>query len=197
MEFWMERVPSHSHAGGTGFKPPPGVTIHQIPAEKSIGSMMLSGELEAVIHYLRHDNLVDRSKVDLDHHPDIKHVFPDQIAEGARYYRKTGIHPINHGMVVKRSIAEKHPWVVLNLFKAFEKANAMADALRMEHVGYHVDSGAISQEAAKALREPVLRHGIKANRKILETAAQYSLEQGLTPRLMKLEEVFASSAMDQ
>ena len=191
------RTDSHSHAGGTGFKPPPGVTIHQIPAEKSIGSMMLSGELEAVIHYLRHDNLVDRSKVDLDHHPDIKHVFPDQIAEGARYYRKTGIYPINHGMVVKRSIAEKHPWVVLNLFKAFEKANAMADALRMEHVGYHVDSGAISQEAAKALREPVLRHGIKANRKILETAAQYSLEQGLTPRLMKLEEVFAPSAMDQ
>jgi hypothetical protein len=67
----------------------------------------------------------------------------------------------------------------------------------MEHVGYHVDSGAISQEAAKALREPVLRHGIKANRKILETAAQYSLEQGLTPRLMKLDEVFAPSAMDQ
>jgi 4,5-dihydroxyphthalate decarboxylase len=197
MEFWMERVPSHSHAGGTGFKPPPGVTIHQIPAEKSIGSMMLSGELEAVIHYLRHDNLVDRSKVDLDHHPDVKHVFADQIAEGARYYRQTGIHPINHGMVVKRSIAEKHPWVVLNLFKAFEKANAMADALRMEHVTYHIDSGAISQEAAKALREPVLRHGIKANRKILETAAQYSLEQGLTPRLMKLEEVFAPSAMDQ
>ena len=197
MEFWMERVPSHSHAGGTGFKPPPGVTIHQIPAEKSIGSMMLSGELEAVIHYLRHDNLVDRSKVDLDHHPDIKHVFPDPIAEGVRYYRKTGIYPINHGMVIKRSIAEKHPWVVLNLFKAFEKANDMADAQRMEHVDYHVDSGAISQEAAKALREPVLRHGIKANRKILETAAQYSLEQGLTPRLMKLEEVFAPSAMDQ
>ena len=34
-------------------------------------------------------------------------------------------------------------------------------------------------------------------RVILETAAQYSLEQGLTPRLMKLEEIFAKSAMDQ
>jgi hypothetical protein len=49
----------------------------------------------------------------------------------------------------------------------------------------------------KALAEPVLRHGIKANRKILETAAAYSLEQGLTPRLMKLDEVFAASTMDQ
>src|SRR6266478_2826146 len=46
MEYWMERVPTHSHAGGTGFKPPPGVTIHQIPIEKSIGSMTVSGELE-------------------------------------------------------------------------------------------------------------------------------------------------------
>jgi 4,5-dihydroxyphthalate decarboxylase len=197
MEFWMERVPSHSHAGGVGFKPPPGVTIHQIPAEKSIGSMMVSGELEAVIHYLRHDNLVDRSKVDLDHHPDVKFVFPDRLAEGARYYRKTGIHPINHGMVVKREIAEKHPWVVLNLLKAFDKANAIADAQRMEHVDYHLAAGLIAPDAAKALRQPTLRHGIKANRKILETAAQYSLEQGLTPRLMKLDEVFAVSTMDQ
>jgi len=197
MEFWMERVPSHSHAGGVGFKPPNGVTIHQIPEEKSIGSMMLSGELEAVIHYLRHDNLVDRSKVDLDRHPDVKFIFSDPIAEGARYYRKTGIHPINHGMVIKREIAEKHPWVVLNLLKAYDKANAIADAQRMEHVDYYVAVGMIPQEAAKALREPVLRHGIKANRKILETAARYSLEQGLTPRLMKLEEVFAASTMDQ
>ena len=43
LEFWMERVPDHSHGGATGFEPPPGVTIHQIPAEKSLGGMMLSG----------------------------------------------------------------------------------------------------------------------------------------------------------
>jgi len=197
MEFWMERVPTHSHAGGTGFKPPPGVTIHQIPIEKSIGSMTVSGELEAVIHYIRHDNLVDRSKIDLNNHPDVKTLFPDPIAEGVRFFRKTSIYPINHGMVVRREIAEKHPWVVLNLLKAFDKAAAIADAQRMEHADYHVASGAISQEGAKALREPVLRHGIKANRLILETAAQYSLEQGLTPRLMRLDEIFAKSAMDQ
>jgi 4,5-dihydroxyphthalate decarboxylase len=197
MEFWMERVPTHSHAGGTGFKPPPGVTIHQIPIEKSIGSMTVSGELEAVIHYIRHDNLVDRSKIDLNNHPDVKTLFPDPTAEGVRFFRKTSIYPINHGMVVRREIAEKHPWVVLNLLKAFDKAAALADAQRTEHADYHVASGAISQEAGKALREPVLRHGIKANRLILETAAQYSLEQGLTPRLIRLDELFAKSAMDQ
>ena len=35
MEFWMERVPTHSHAGAVGFKPPPGVTIHQIPRRRT------------------------------------------------------------------------------------------------------------------------------------------------------------------
>src|SRR5207237_1782789 len=57
MEFWMERVPTHSHARAVDFKPPPGVTIHQIPPEKNIGSMMLAGELDATLPSLTHVNL--------------------------------------------------------------------------------------------------------------------------------------------
>ena len=197
MQHWMERVPSHSHASSVGFKAPPGVTINQIPAEKNIGSMILAGELDAVIHYLRHNNLVDRSTADLHNHPDIKTLFPDPDAEGMRYYRKTAIYPINHGMVVRREIAEKHPWVVLNLLKAFEQANELTNKQRMEHVDYHAATGLISPDVAKALREPVVHHGVKANRRVLETAAQYSFEQGLTPRPMKLAEVMASSTLDQ
>lgn len=197
MQHWMERVPSHSHAASVDFKPPPGVTIHQIPADKNIGSMMLAGELDAVIHYLRHNNLVDRSTADLHNHPEIRTLFPDPLAEGIRYYRKTGIYPINHGMVIRREIAEKHPWVILNLLKAFEQANEQTNKQRLEHVDYHVTTGLISVDAASALRETVVRHGIRANRKVLETAAQYSYEQGLTPRLMRLEEVMAASTLDQ
>ena len=33
MEWWMERAASHSHGGATGFKPPPGVTVHPVPVE--------------------------------------------------------------------------------------------------------------------------------------------------------------------
>jgi 4,5-dihydroxyphthalate decarboxylase len=197
MEFWMERVPTHSHAGATAFMPPPGVVIHQIPAEKSIGSMMLSGEIEAVIHYIVNRNLVDRSTVDLANHPDIKSLFPDPWAEGVRFFRKTDIYPINHGIVVRRELVDKHPWAVLNLLKAFEAANEIANQQRMEQAEYHAAAGLIPAEAAKALRQPVIRHGIKANRRTLETAAAYSVEQGLTPRLMKLDEIFAASTMDQ
>jgi 4,5-dihydroxyphthalate decarboxylase len=53
MTFFMERVPARSHAGAIGFKAPPGVHIDHIPPEKSIGSMMLSGELDACMSYNR------------------------------------------------------------------------------------------------------------------------------------------------
>jgi len=89
MEFWMERNPEHSHGGATGFKAPPGVTIHQIPLENNIGSMMLSGELQATLYYIANPNLVDRSTADLWNHPDIKSLFPDPKAEGVRFYKKT------------------------------------------------------------------------------------------------------------
>jgi len=197
MVFWMERIPSHSHRGALGFTPPPAVTVNQIPPEKNIGSMMLSGELEAVIHYIVDPNLVDRSTADLWNHPAIRPLFPEPAAEGIRYYRKTGIFPINHGMVIRRELAEMHPWAVLNLVKAFDRANDLADRERLEHAEYHVATGLLPPGAADALRTPLVRHGIRANRKTLETAARYSFEQGLTPRLVKLEEVFARSAMEQ
>jgi len=194
MEWWMERVPSHSHRGAIGFTPPPGVTIRQVPAEKNLGTMMLAGELDATVHYIANANLVDRSRVDLWSHPEIRSLFPDPLAEGFRYYKKTGLLPINHGMVVKRSLAERHPWIVLNVLKAFERANEIAERERLEHAQYHVATGLAS---AQALRTPLVRHGVQANRLVLETAAQYSQEQGLTPRRVRLEELFAPSTLDQ
>jgi 4,5-dihydroxyphthalate decarboxylase len=197
MEFWMERNPGLSHGRATGFKAPPGVTIHQIPLGKDIGSMMLSGELHATLLYIVNPNLIDRSTADLWTHPNIRPLFPDPKAEGARYYRKTGLHHINHCMVMKREIAEKHRWAILNIFKAFERANDAANARRMEHVAYHIETGLLGADAEKALSTPLVQHGITANRAVLETAVQYSEEQGLTPRLLKLDEVFAESTLEQ
>ena len=199
MEFWMERTPEHSHGAATGFTPPPGVVVRQIPAEKSIGSMMVAGELDATLHYVRRykQDLVDRSTVDLFAHPDVTPLFADPTAEGIRYYRKTGLYPINHGMVVKRSIVDAHPWVMLNLLKAFVRANEIAEAERQEHVDYHLKAGLLPREAEAALRRPLVRHGVAANRIVLETAAQYSHEQGLTPRQLRLDELFASATLDQ
>jgi 4,5-dihydroxyphthalate decarboxylase len=192
MEFWMERTPDRSHGGATGFSPPPGVTVEQIPADKSIGSMMLNGELDAVLHYLSGRNLVDRSRADLTNNPDFGYLFPDPIAEGIRFYRKTGLLPINHQAVVRRDVFEQAPWVVLNLIKAFDRASEIADRQRVAHVEDHLAAGLLAGDA----RTRLISHGVKANRKVIETIAQYSLEQALTPRLVKVEELYAPSALE-
>jgi 4,5-dihydroxyphthalate decarboxylase len=71
--------------------------------------MLLSSELDASILYISANNLVDRSKVDLSSHPDIRPLFPDQRAEGIAYYHKTGFFPINHGFVIKREVHQQQP----------------------------------------------------------------------------------------
>jgi 4,5-dihydroxyphthalate decarboxylase len=181
-----------------GFVPPADVRLNYIPTDTNMGEMLLQGKLDGALRYLAGtDNLVDRSTVDLFRHPDFKTLFADPHAEGVRFYEKTGIYPINHGMVIKREIVERHPWIVLNLFKTFEKANAMAEKARMEAVEYHLETGVLPREARKALATPIVRHGIKANRKVLEIAAQWSYEQGLTPRLIKLEELFAPQTLEE
>lgn len=197
MEFWMERVPEQSHGGATGFKPPAGVTVNQIPLEKNIGAMMLSGELDATLLYIVDPNLIDRSTADLWNHPDIKPLFPDPAAEGIRFYEKTGLYPINHGMVMKREVAEAHPWTILNVLKTFVRANAVATARRMDHVDSYIEAGLLPRDSKAKLANPLIKHGIVANRTVLETAAQYSHEQGLTPRQLRLDEVFAESTLEQ
>ena len=194
----MERVPERSHAGATGFKAPPRRHDPPDPAgEEHRLDAGWPGELHATLMYFPGHGIIDRSTVDLSTNPEIAPLFPDPIAEGTRYYRKTGLYPINHGMIVRRehrreeSVGRAEP-----LQGVRGRANEIADRQRVQHVEYHILSGQVPPEAKAALEKPVLRHGIKANRNILETAAQYSHEQGLTPRLMKLDEIFAPSVLD-
>jgi 4,5-dihydroxyphthalate decarboxylase len=196
LEWHMERTPELSHGGATGFKAPAGVTVHQIPSEKSVASMMLSGELDACVHYRGHATIVNRSNVDLKSHPDIRTLFPDVREEGIRYWRKTGIFPINHGMVIRRELAEKHPWIAINLLQAFNKAARIADAERLEHCEYHIDTGLLPAQARTALATPVLHHGVVANSAALEAISAYAVEQGLTSRKIALADVFAPSTME-
>ena len=196
MTFFMERLPARSHAAAIGFTAPPGVTIHQIAPETSIGTMMLTGELDACMSYIRNPGLIDRSDADLENHPAIRRVFKDVAAEGIRYYRKTGIYPINHGMVVKRAVFEREPWVVPSILRAFDEASAIAERERREHVAYHLETGLVPTEYREALETRIIAHGLSANRATLELAARYSNHQGLTPRVMRMDDLFAPNALN-
>jgi len=80
MEWWMERVPTHSHRGAVGFEPPAGVTIKQVLPEKNLGTMIVAGEIDAIVHYIANPNLVDRSRIDLAKQPEVRALFADPVA---------------------------------------------------------------------------------------------------------------------
>ena len=196
IEWWMERTPERSHGGATGFRPPEGVKFHQIPAEENIGTMLMDGKLDATLLYLTDPNLVDRSRIRLEGNPQFRLLFPDQAAEGRRFFQKTGLFPINHGMVVRRSIYEQHPWVALNIFNAFRLAKERVNSRMRDLAQTHFDLGLLGGEARTALQVDAYPYGVKSNLKVLETVADYSHEQGLTPRRMQMDEVFAPSTLD-
>jgi 4,5-dihydroxyphthalate decarboxylase len=198
MTFFMERLPARSHGGAIGFKAPPGVIINQIPAEKSMAGMVVAGELDGCMSYTppKQRDIIDRNQVHLDNHPDIKPLFADPSDEAIRFYKKTGVYPINHCMVIKQAVFEQNPWAVLNIIKAFDRANDIADAERRDHVAYHLETGLVPQQYAKPLAARIIAHGLKVNRVTLETAAKYSNQQGLTQRLMRMDELFAANALD-
>jgi len=195
IEWWMERTEQVSHGGATGFRPPPGVKLNRIPANESIGSMLVEGKLDAALHYIAHNNLVDRSQVRLEDRSEGHYIFPDQAAEGRRYYAKTGFFPINHAMVIRRSIVERHPWVVLNIYSAFREAKDKWLSQVSEAAEAHLQLGFLPPEAAAALRKDPYPYGVVANRQVLETIAQYSHEQGLTPRVLRLDEIFPANTL--
>jgi 4,5-dihydroxyphthalate decarboxylase len=195
IEWFMERTPDMSHGGATAFQPPEGVTVRRIAADTNIGEMMVRGELDATLLYLTNRNLVDRSRIDLASDPRFKPLF-DRAAEARRYYAKTGIYQINHGMVIRRSILDRHPWVALNVYNAFARARAEVLRARDTALHRHYEPGLIGDDVRRALAVDTMAYGVRANRKVLETIVQYVHEQRLSGRRVALEELFAPSTME-
>ena len=196
VEWFMERTPENSHLGATGFQPPPGVKLNFIPPATNMGEMMMAGKLDAIQHYFFGSGGLDRSMIDLTKQPEMHRIFPDPQAEAARYYKKTGIFPFNHTVIVRRSIYEEQPWVARNILDAFEKAKALTYARTREATQPWIDTGVVDPATGAGLDTDLFPYGLKANRKVIETVMEFSHEQGLTPRVLTPEEVYAPTILD-
>jgi len=195
IEWFMERNPDKSHGGATGFTAPSGVRVRQIPPTTNMGEMLLRGELDGALHYLVDRNLVDRSTVDVS--GVTRYLFPDPAAEGRRFYAKTALFPINHTVVVRRSLLERHPWIALNLYAAFAAAKEEIARYGHSYLHWYFETGLLDGGVKRALADnDPLAYGFKASRAVLETIAQYVHEQGLSARRVELKEIFAASTLD-
>jgi 4,5-dihydroxyphthalate decarboxylase len=196
MTWFMERNDDRSHGHSSGFRAPPGVLVNPVPLNTNLGEMLLNGELDVIVHYIAHNNLVDRSRVDVSADPRAKYLFDDREAESARYYKKTGIFPINHIVVVKRSVYEQNPWIAINLYNGFAAA---MDQVRKDSLAWmapYYEMGLVPREVRRTVTQTPMPYGLKAARRVLETVTQYVHEQGLCERRVALEEIFAPNTLD-
>lgn len=196
IDWYMERAPEKSHGGSTGFVPPAGLRFSYLAPDTDIGTELLAGRLDATLLYLSARNLIDRSRADLEASSAIRPLFADRLAEGRRYYAKTGIFPINHGVVVRRSLVERYPWLPLNLYAAFVRAKEAALETAAETVEPYVQTGLLGGDARAALRADPLAYGVTATRAVVETIARYVFEQGLAERIVGVDELFAPGTLD-
>ena len=170
------------------FSPPPGLILHRLPATASIETMLAEGELDAVLH----SSLI---KPMLRQDPRVARLFPDYKQEEIAYFRKTGIFPIMHVMGVKQEIIDRHPWVAINMFHAFNEAKAIA-MRRMENprivpLAWYREAW---EEQAAVLGPDPWEYGLTPrNRHTLETLVGYSQEQGLIKHKLPLDELFLST----
>jgi 4,5-dihydroxyphthalate decarboxylase len=195
LEWFMERSAERSLAGAIQFEPPPGLRFSYLAGSQSLDRMLLDGELDVLFHYITARNLVDRSRADLGSDPRVRSLFPDVAAESARYYAQTGIYPVNHCVVVRRSVVERYPWVALNLFDAFQAAAEMVRRRCFETLGPYFAAGIVDRSLRDELARDPWAYGIAASRPALDTLLRYLQTQGLTARPVRIDELFAPSTL--
>ena len=196
IEWFMERPLEQSHGGSTGFEPPEGVRLSYIPRSTNIGEMLGNGQLDATLLYLNDRNLIDRSRSSVSELAGVQTLFPSPAAEGRRFYEKTKVYPINHTVVVRRSVLDRYPWIALNLYQGFVRVKEELATKRSLDLEPWVAMGRLDEAALRELHSDPLPYGIAASHGVLDTIARYLFEQGLTSRKIMLAEIFAPSTLD-
>jgi 4,5-dihydroxyphthalate decarboxylase len=163
---------------------PDGVTITRV-SDRSLNELLVEGEIDALIGARRPDAF--------GKDPRVARLFPDYRELEQAYYRKTGIFPIMHTLVIREAFYREHPWIAESLYKAFVEAKAwclaqmrFSSTLRYTLPWLHADL----EEMAGVFGADPWPYGLEANRTVLETLVGYLVEQRLLPRPLALEELF-------
>lgn len=167
------------------FTPPEGLRLSKIPENKSIEDMLVSGELDAVLHPDLIDPLIDGN-------PAVGRLFEDYKNDEIAYFKKTQIFPIMHVMGIRRDIVEKHPWVPMELYRAFEASKAAA-MKRMENprIAPIVWYREAWEEQESIIGTDPWEYGLSdRNVHNLDTLIGYSHEQGMIKRKLTMDDLF-------
>lgn len=165
---------------------PPGVKMESAPDNRTISDMLDRGEIDGFIAPRPPGGAAARN-------PNVGWLFDDPTATAKEYYQRTHVFPIMHVVGVRKELAATHPWLPGAVMKAFEQSKKAALDKLADTSATKVTLPFVEEQlkAARDLMGPdYWSYGVEPARKTLETFVQAHHAQGLSPRLMSVEELF-------
>ena len=168
-----------------GWSPPSWLRIDHAPAGRKMQDLLKAGELDAQI---LSDSGADASAINKI----VRRLWPNYREVEVDYYRRTGIFPIRHLVVVKDEVLQRGGEVASQLVRAFEDAKQQAYRYWADHRRSSLAWFGAEQEEERALLGPdPWPYSVEQNRVVLETLLDYAFEQRLTERRLDIQEIFA------
>ena len=165
---------------------PPDVRMENAPEGDTISAMLDRGDIDGFIAPRPPGGAAATN-------PNVGWLFDDPTAVAKDYYQRTGVFPIMHVVGVKKEVVAKHPWLPGAVLKAFEQAKKSALEKLADTSATKVTLPFV-EEQLKAARELMgadyWSYGVEANRRTLETFVRHHHAQGLSARLMTVNELF-------
>jgi 4,5-dihydroxyphthalate decarboxylase len=106
---------------------------------------------------------------DMPKDPRVRTLVPDAHAAAKDWFAREGVVPINHMFVVHEDLSKKRPDIVRELYRMI------------------VESRAATEGGVPAIFPPI---GLEANRKGIELAIDWALDQKIIPRRLSYDELF-------
>jgi 4,5-dihydroxyphthalate decarboxylase len=166
---------------------PKDIRLDFLSGGQTLERMFAAGELDALLSlYI--------PKLFLEGSPSIARLFPNYKAVEQDYYRRTRIFPIMHTVVLRADVHRAHPWAARSIYRAFCRARDLAvgglydtDALRIA-LPWLIDH---VEETWRVIGKDFWAYGLEPNRPTFEAVGRYVHEQGLSPRVVSADELFA------
>lgn len=202
------RTKELSHGGALGLEKsgPVGVTHHWLTVDQTLDVMLDRGEIDACTAIRPGSRVTagDRTVIDrwggtpIEGNPRLRKLLPDN-GKGVvfEFFRKTGFFQPNHHVIVQNRILAEHPWVAMELYRAFEQSKQVAyERARRYETTYVYFPGVDYREQSAAVGPDPYPLGLRAMGRNIERAIQGSLEQGLLTRPLRLEDIYHPTTLD-
>jgi 4,5-dihydroxyphthalate decarboxylase len=161
--------------------------LEPIGPGKTLSRMLADGEIDA-LHTARAPSTFYSEP------GRVRRLFPNFVDVEKAYFGKTGIFPIMHVVAIRRDVYEANRWVAQSLMKAFVEAQKRTYAeLRVSASLKTMLPWQIAhvEDAIATLGDAWWPYGLARNHKVIETFLRYHHEQGLSPKLLAPEDLFA------